>query len=109
MSIWALLSLTAGILHLMLGIYVFFTRPKSAMNRLFALYALSLMIWCLTEFAHKLHISPETADIFLKAGGFGWSVMASFCTHFILIFARREKILKSIFTEVRQHNATFCT
>ncbi|HDQ46147.1 MAG TPA: DUF835 domain-containing protein [bacterium] len=94
MSIWAFLSLVPGVLHVMLGIYVFFLIPRSLLSRIFAMYSLSLAIWCLTEFGHRLDVGQGTALILIRAGGFGWCFMQSLWVHFVLVFADRKRILQ---------------
>ena len=100
MNYWAMFSFVAGILNLSLGIYVFFKGPRRPLNRIFTLFAFSLVIWCITEFGHRIVLDPEWAYLWIKIGGFGWCFMASLCAHFILVFARQEKILKNIFTYI---------
>ncbi len=95
MNHWALFSLIPGLSHLLLGSYVLYRGPKRQLNITFALFAFSLAIWSCSEFMHRLDISPENAYLCIRLGGFGWCYMASFCAHFVLVFARRERILKS--------------
>lgn len=95
MNPWALFSLIPGLSHLLLGSYVLYKGPKRQLNITFALFAFSLAVWSLSEFIHRLDVSPERAYLWIRLGGFGWCFMASLCTHFVLVFARREKILKS--------------
>ncbi|NQT24660.1 DUF835 domain-containing protein [candidate division KSB1 bacterium] len=100
MSIWALLSLIPGIIHILLGTFVYFKRIKNPLNSVFTLYILSLILWCITEFVHRLDVRPETANLWIKMGGFGWSFMFSLWAHFILIFARQKRILKNKWTYI---------
>ncbi len=95
MNHWALFSLIPGLSHLLLGSYVLYRGPKRQLNITFALFALSLAIWSFSEFMHRLDVSPKNAYLCIRFGGFGWCYMASFCMHFVLVFARRERILKS--------------
>lgn len=100
MNVWAFISLFIGLFHLSLGVYVLHKNYKRPINVIFALLAFSLAIWCITEFVHRIVVSPENARIWINAGGFGWCLMASFCTHFILMFSRQERILKSKLTYI---------
>ncbi|MDD5529838.1 MAG: DUF835 domain-containing protein [bacterium] len=98
MNIWALCSLVAGLLNLILGLYVCCKSPKKLLNKLFALTAFSFAIWGISEFGHRISDTQETAFLWIKFGGPGWCFMMSFYLHFAIIFARKEKYLKNIFT-----------
>ena len=100
MNVWAFISLFIGLFHLSLGVYVLYKNHKRPINVTFALLAFSLAIWCISEFGHRIADRPESAYIWVNAGGFGWCLMASFCTHFILVFSRQERILKSKLTYI---------
>ena len=95
MNPWVLFSLIPGLSHLLLGSYVLYKGPKRHLNKAFTLFAFSLAIWSLSEFMHRLDVSSGSAYVWIRLGGFGWCYMASFCMHFVLVFARRERILKS--------------
>lgn len=98
MSVWAFVSLFAGLSHLSLGIYVLYKNHKRPINITFSLLALSLAIWSITEFGHRIATSPEIASFFLKFSGFGWCFMVSFCLHSTLVFSKRSKLLKNTLT-----------
>ncbi|MFA5032221.1 MAG: DUF835 domain-containing protein [bacterium] len=98
MNIWALYSFIAGFINFILGVYVCRRNPGKLLNRFFALTAFSFAIWGISEFGHRIANSPETAFLWIKAGGPGWCFMMSFYLHFAIIFARKEKYLKNIFT-----------
>jgi hypothetical protein len=100
MNIWAFISLFAGLSHLSLGIYVLYKNHKRPINITFSLLALSLAIWSITEFGHRIATSPEIAGFFLKFSGFGWCFMVSFCLHSTLVFSKRSKLLKNALTYV---------
>ena len=100
MNVWAFISLFIGLFHLSLGVYVLYKNHKRPINVTFALMAFSLAIWCISEFGHRIADRLEIAYIWVNVGGFGWCLMASFCTHFILVFSRQEKILKSKLTYI---------
>jgi hypothetical protein len=100
MNVWAFVSLFAGLSHLSLGIYVLYKNHKRPINIMFSLLALSLAIWSITEFGHRITTSPEIASFFLKFSGFGWCFMVSFCLHSTLVFAKRSKFLKNALTYV---------
>jgi len=100
MNVWAFISLFIGLFHLSLGVYVLYKNHKRPINVTFALLAFSLAIWCISEFGHRIADRPESAYIWVNVGGFGWCLMASFCTHFILVFSRQERILKSKLTYI---------
>ncbi|MDD5529839.1 MAG: DUF835 domain-containing protein [bacterium] len=96
MNIWALCSLITGLINLTLGLYVYCKNPRHPLNRIFALFALSLAIWGISEFGHRIANTPETALLWIKAGGFGWCFMVGFYIHFALLFARKTNYLKKV-------------
>ncbi|MBD3184045.1 DUF835 domain-containing protein [Candidatus Poribacteria bacterium] len=100
MSFWALLSLIPGVSHLALGLYVLIKTPKKALNIVFVLLAMSLAIWSLAEFVHRLDVSPTIAYVFIRISGLGWTYMSSLIAHFALLLCRREKILKKKITYI---------
>ncbi|MBN1551117.1 DUF835 domain-containing protein [bacterium] len=100
MNYWAFFSLVPGLIHCLLGAYIYFLKPRSLLSRIFTLFTLSLAVWCLTEFGHRLTSSPKIAFLLIRAGGFGWCFMQSLCTHFILVFARQKKILAKKLTYI---------
>jgi len=98
MNVWAIVSLFAGLSHLSLGAYVLYKNHKRPIHLTFSLLAFSLTIWCLSEVVHRTVVSPEIAGFWIRLGGFGWCFMVSFCIHFVLVFTKRAKILKSVYT-----------
>ncbi len=95
MTFWAMLSLIPGLSYFFLGLYVLHRDRRELRNLVFALFAFSLAIWCILEAGHRLADNPTVAYLYIRGGGVGWCYMTSFWVHFLLIFARREKYLKS--------------
>ncbi|MDD2890343.1 MAG: histidine kinase N-terminal 7TM domain-containing protein [bacterium] len=100
MNIWALYSFIAGVINFILGVYVYCKNPRHPLNRIFALFAFSLALWGISEFGHRIANNPETAILWIKAGGFGWCFMVGFYIHFALLFARKTNYLKRISTYI---------
>lgn len=100
MNYWAILSLVPGLFHCFLGIYVYSLKPRRLLSIIFSLFTLSLAIWCLTEFGHRITSSPQIAYLLIRAGGLGWCFMESLWVHFVLVFSRRTKCLESKFTYI---------
>ena len=100
MNLWAFISLIAGLSHLSLGVYVLLRNYKRPLNAIFFIFALSLAIWGISEFAHRISDNPNIASIWIKISGLGWCFMVSFWVHFILIFAKKTEILKRKITYV---------
>ncbi len=98
MNLWALLSLIPGVFHIFLGFYVLYREPKRKVNLAFFLYALSLSIWCISEFFHRSSENLDIVFLWTRVGGFGWCLMPSFWAYFILVFTRQDKLLKNKFT-----------
>ncbi|MDY6903179.1 MAG: DUF835 domain-containing protein [Thermodesulfobacteriota bacterium] len=95
MSIWAFSSLLPGILHFVVGGYVLYQRPRQPLNVVFSLFAFSLFIWCITEFVHRLDITPHNAYLWMMFGGPGWSFSPALYLHFALLFAHRKRVLQT--------------
>jgi len=91
---WALQSFITALFNFLLGVYILLKGPKQTLNRVFSLFAFSLAIWGISEGGHRIADSPEAAYLWMRGGGIGWCFMASLYVHFILIFTKRETILK---------------
>jgi hypothetical protein len=100
MNIWAVFSLIPGLSALFLGIYVIHRDRRELQNMVFAMFAFSLAIWGILEAGHRLANNPTAANIYIRGSGVGWCYMASFWLHFLLIFARRNKLLKNKLTYI---------
>ncbi|MFA5032220.1 MAG: DUF835 domain-containing protein [bacterium] len=100
MNIWALYSFITGLINFILGLYVYCKNPRHPLNRIFALFAFSLAIWGISEFGHRGADNPETAFLWVRAGGFGWCFMVGFYIHFALLFARKNNYLKKVSTYI---------
>ena len=100
MNFWAMLSLIPGVSHFFLGIYVLHRDRRELQNLVFAAFAFSLAIWCILEAGHRFTNNPNLAHLYIRVSGVGWCYMTSFWVHFLLIFARRKKYLKSKFTYI---------
>ena len=94
MNPWALLPFVTGVFNLLLGVYILLKGPKRTLNRVFSLFAFSLAIWGISEVGHRVADSPEVAYLWMRGGGIGWCFMASLYFHFVLIFTKREALLK---------------
>lgn len=100
MSIWAILSLSSGIINLIIAIYILSKRPKELLNRVFSLFVFSFSIWGFSEVVPRITSDPLTAYMWIRFGGLGWCFMLSLYLHFVLVFARQAKWLKNWFTYV---------
>jgi len=100
MNLWAMLSLIPGVSSFFLGIYVLHKNRREMQNIVFALFAFSLAIWGIFEAGHRSANNPVMAYLCIRITGVGWCYMASFWVHFLLIFSRREKYLKSKLTYI---------
>lgn len=95
MNLWAMFSLIPGLLYLVLGIYVLYKDRSELRNLVFAFFAYSLAIWCILEAGHRFTANPTVAYFYIRGSGVGWCYMVSLWVHFLLVFARREKLLAS--------------
>ena len=99
MNPWAMLSLISGITNFVLAVYVLSSAPKRTLNRLFSILAMSLAVWGFAEFGGRTTTDPETVGLlWLRVAAVGWCLMASFYLHFVLVFLKKERILKNPLT-----------
>lgn len=94
MNIFALFSLLSCVVCFFLGNYVYSQDKKSALNRVFLLFCISLSYWAFMEFMHRQADNSFTAYFWVKAGIF-WPFTMSFLLHFTLLFTEKQKILKN--------------
>ncbi len=95
MNLWTLLSLIPGVFHFLLGVYVLYREPKRKVNLAFFLYALSLSIWCISEFLHRSANNSYVVFLWTRIGGLGWCFMPSLWAYFVLAFTNQDRLLKN--------------
>ena len=82
------ISLTSAILSICIGLYLFSRNPRKAVNRIFLLFVLSIVLFNIGELFTRLSTSIGGA---LFWGGISYSVLwlgSSFVLHFSLYFPR---------------------
>lgn len=100
MNPYAIFSLMGFLANLCLGVYILSKDAKSSLNRVFALFAFSLAFWAFGEFMWGNAPDIEQAFLWDKIAGFGYLFFPVFLLHFMLIFCKKEEILKRKITYI---------
>ena len=96
MNPFALLSLIASILAVIIASSVYNLDRKKPLNKIFTAFALFLAFWCFTEFMYRQADSSSTAYLWMKLG-FIWPFPTVLTVHFAVIFTDKIKsVRKSI-------------
>ncbi len=90
MSQHALVDLIATITKLFFAIYVFEKNPRNAVNRLWSLLILCLVIWGFGEFILRVSSQAQTAEVVNRISRIGFCVLPSLFLHFVLEFTRKR-------------------
>jgi len=93
MNIFSLILIILSVLYVFLGITVIRLDKRSALNRLFLVLNLSLVIW---SFADALYISaPDMATCIFwhTLSSVGCFLYIGIALHFFLVYAKKEKLL----------------
>jgi|GEM_PF-3430390 len=88
------LLLLCSITFLLSGIYVIYLDRNAVLNRVFALFSLSLALWSLSVVF--IVISPDAQYRFLAGilGAIGITTFAGLSFHFFLNYTKKEQLLK---------------
>lgn len=80
-----------SILILLLGFYVLIQNPRSAINRLFYFFALSIFIW---QFFYSLayFYNDTSSELYFKIGYIGVFFIPTTWLHFTVLFLRKKKL-----------------
>jgi PAS domain S-box-containing protein len=97
MNVLALSSLLAAVMAALLGDFVLYRNPRSALNRVFFLFCLSAAYASFTEFGYRQAESFATAHFWLRVG-FLWTFLMPLQLHFILLFSGKTRLLENRLT-----------
>jgi PAS domain S-box-containing protein len=89
MSAFALISLVASAITILLGTFVYSRNPRGALNRVFFLYCLLGALWSFTEFGYRQAESFSRALWWLRASGLAIFAMP-LELHFIIHFTENK-------------------
>jgi len=78
--------MVVGGLILSLGGWVYFKNPRSSINRIFFLLAVSASIWVLSSFLENQSLTPYLTNLFLRIEFAAASITAYFFLLFCLSF-----------------------
>ncbi len=94
MNIYSLLSYSATIAYLYLGIYALRLDTKSRLNRVFFLLSLSFIIWAFSYTFLYPAKDKETCWLWYRIGSIGWCFFAGIMLHFFLMLTKNPSIKK---------------
>lgn len=95
MFFYAHLLFFCSITYLAMGIVVYFFDRKKALNRAFLALNLSLFAWAFFIALSTIAPDKSSCNFWASFAVFGYGVFPSVSTHFFLIFAKKDKILKN--------------
>ncbi len=93
MNIFALPSMAAFIISLLLGTFVYYKNPYNPINRLFMLLCILSSYQSFAEFMLRTAYDFDSAMLWRKIGG-AWPLLISVIVHFIVVLVGRESFLK---------------
>ncbi len=100
MNLFSQLLLLFGIIYLAIGVVMLFKDRKAALNRTFFALNISLFIW--SFFTAVSILSPDKASCILwnTIASIGFCAFSSIALHFLLIYAKKDNILKKWWTYI---------
>ncbi|MCX5998433.1 MAG: hypothetical protein NTU41_02280, partial [Chloroflexi bacterium] len=98
MPVFALVSLGASCVSIIVACVVYSKNPKGAVNRVFAFFALWAAWGSFTEFGYRQAYDVETAVLWMRASL--WPVTLAAGLHFALVFAGQRRLLQNTWTYV---------
>ena len=101
MSLLALVHFLTCLCYIGMIIFVLCKNPKALLNRILAVLLLCFVIWSFGAiFYSDPRFSKEIVRLAIYINSIGWLSFASLAFWFMLIFAKKEKILKSKITYI---------
>lgn len=94
MNYYALPSISASFICILVGTYAFVQGRNKQLNRLFLVITLLEAFFALTEYGLRMSHDFETASFWLKAG-FLWPFATACSLHFTMVLAEQEKLMNS--------------
>ena len=88
MNIYTILPIAAFFVNAILGLYIIYIYPKNTLNRLYALFSLSVAIWSIATFFTFTSPTLDTALNWNKVALLGSLLILAFLLHFFLIFVK---------------------
>jgi PAS domain S-box-containing protein len=99
MNPFALISLFAFVVYVIIGTLAWVKNSKSNLNRIFIIFCVLAAYAAFSEFGYRQATDSETAFLWIKIMGFRPIAFAAM-VHVVLIFTEQKKFLKNAFTYV---------
>jgi PAS domain S-box-containing protein len=99
MNNFALMSIFASFIALMLGNFIYYTNPKNSLNRIIALLSIFIGFLAFVEFAYRQAGNLDTAYFWLKVS-FIWPLVPALLINIAIIFGGKFRYLKQRITYV---------
>jgi PAS domain S-box-containing protein len=95
---FAAISIIGSMLAGSVAVFVLARNPRDQINRLFFAFAQAVAFLDLFDFLTKISASNDRALFFLRLHVICWLLFVAFLFHFVLILAKRDKILSNWFS-----------
>jgi PAS domain S-box-containing protein len=96
MSLLSFLHFFSFLVYLYLAVFLLLKNPKSSLNRVCSAFLSCFVIYSFAMiFIHNPAILKNSARLSYNLSSFGWTSFSAFYLWFLLIFTRRQKILKA--------------
>jgi PAS domain S-box-containing protein len=99
LNIFALVSLLASFIDIMLANFIYYTNPKNSLNRVIAVLTIFVGFLAFVEFTYRQAGTLETAYFWLKVSLL-WPIVPALMINVALIFGAKFKFLKKRMTYV---------
>lgn len=88
------LLLFSSITFFLIGSYVIYLDRNAVLNRVFALFSLSLALWSLSIVLIMISQDAQSRTLASVFAAIGFTTFASISLHFFLIYTKKEQLLK---------------
>ncbi len=92
MNIYMVLPIVAFIANLALGSYILYRDPKSKLNRIYALFAFSMVLWATGDIVVFTYFLGEMTMHIDKISTIGAALVPAFLLHFFLVFTKNRYV-----------------
>jgi PAS domain-containing protein len=87
MPLFAIATITAGLVAIVLGIFVYAREPQEPVNKMFLYYCLLVAWYSFTRFGQLTASSAGSADMWIRLGGI-WPFQIAVVLHFTLVVSQ---------------------
>ncbi len=97
MNVFSLLPLIAVFTNISMCCYIYYNGLENKLNKLFILFELALVIWCLGDFFTFISTSTDLALFWNHFALIGACLTVAFLLHFFMIFTKNQFILNKMY------------